>query len=215
MGGGRLRAGLRTGFIAGPVLAATVLVVAVAPGLEPPEPSPGRPPPGPAGTASGPTRHAPSPSATRDGRLAGTSAGEGRLHPGRTAPPSPSGISGPAGSPSAASPPGGSPSADPSGDTGEADGGEADGPVEDVPGEDAPGTGPSAAVDEAGGAADQQQGPVGQVTPDPVSTRPSAARNARSAAYGDRVLRVLPLGTGLALTGLGLGFFALRLRRPR
>ncbi|MGK5732987.1 hypothetical protein [Streptomyces sp. URMC 124] len=89
------------------------------------------------------------------------------------------------------------------------------GAVEDAPGEAAPGTGPPA-VDEAGGAADQpQQGPFGPVTPDPVSTRPAAARKAGAAAYGDRVLRVLPLGTGLALTGLGLGFFALRLRRPR
>lgn len=53
------------------------------------------------------------------------------------------------------------------------------------------------------------------MTPDPVSTRSSAPHAARTAAYGDRVLRVLPLGTGLALTGLGLGFFALRLRRAK
>ncbi|MEU1675141.1 hypothetical protein ABZ752_24425 [Streptomyces roseifaciens] len=207
--GGRLRAGLRTGVIAGPVLAATVLVVAVAPGPEPPDPSPGRPPPGPAGPAPGPTLRPPPPQGSGDGRLAGTSAGEGRLHPGRTAPPS--GISGP---PRSSGPPGGSPSAVPS-EAPSGDGGEAVGPVEDAPGEDAPGTGPPAPADEADGAAEQPQGPFGPVTPDPVSTRTAAARNARSAAYGDRVLRVLPLGTGLALTGLGLGFFALRLRRPR
>ncbi|MFC5147446.1 hypothetical protein [Streptomyces aureoversilis] len=209
--GGRLRAGLRTGFIAGPVVAATALVVAVAPGLEPPDPSPGRPPPGPAGPAPGPTLRPPPPSGSGDGRLAGTSAGEGRLHPGRTAPPSPSGISGPS-RPSGS--PGGSPSAGPS-EAPSGETGEAAGPVEDVPGEDAPAIGPPAPADEADGAAEQPQGPFGPVTPDPVSTRPAAARNARSAAYGDRVLRVLPLGTGLALTGLGLGFFALRLRRPR
>ncbi|MFI9721045.1 hypothetical protein ACIHFE_15555 [Streptomyces sp. NPDC052396] len=57
--------------------------------------------------------------------------------------------------------------------------------------------------------------------PRPAPHAPAAAR--LDGAAGERdvrgtpaprpVLRILPLGTGLALTGLGLGFFALRLRR--
>ncbi|MBF6046112.1 hypothetical protein GO001_12880 [Streptomyces sp. NRRL B-1677] len=223
---GRPRAGLRTRLIAGPLLAASALVVAAAPHpVLPalPEPSPGRPPPRAASAAPepvpGPTRHASAPPAPGEGRLAGTSAGEGRLHPGRepgrthrpTAPPAISGSL-----PSDESDePSGSPSADPSEDTGTEAGEDTPGPAEDAPGEDAPDTAPPAAVDEAGGVPEQPQEPAGPVTPDPVSTRSPAARNTRTAAYGDRVLRVLPLGTGLALTGLGLGFFALRLRRAK
>ncbi|TVL92443.1 hypothetical protein CD790_12215 [Streptomyces sp. SAJ15] len=36
---------------------------------------------------------------------------------------------------------------------------------------------------------------------------------AQQAVHSGRVTRVLPLGTGLALTGLGLAFLGLRLRR--
>ncbi|MBC3993750.1 hypothetical protein H8N00_33750, partial [Streptomyces sp. AC563] len=45
-------------------------------------------------------------------------------------------------------------------------------------------------------------------------TAPDGATGGESAAEpGDRVMRVLPLGTGMALTGLGLAYFGLRLRR--
>ncbi|MBO0652304.1 hypothetical protein J1792_05725 [Streptomyces triculaminicus] len=42
---------------------------------------------------------------------------------------------------------------------------------------------------------------------------PERPRHEASGADRERVMRVLPLGTGMALTGLGLGFIALRLRR--
>ncbi|MFI9238978.1 hypothetical protein [Streptomyces sp. NPDC053079] len=71
---------------------------------------------------------------------------------------------------------------------------------------------PSPGSAEAGDGA----GPVVQVTQAPSHVPGGAARargHARSAEPADRVMRVLPLGTGMALTGLGLGFLALRLRR--
>ncbi|MCC3772960.1 hypothetical protein K6I34_007024, partial [Streptomyces sp. UNOC14_S4] len=52
----------------------------------------------------------------------------------------------------------------------------------------------------------------GRTPPPPV---PAEDGSRESMGYGDHVMRVLPLGTGMTLTGLGLGFFALRLRRSR
>ncbi|MFI0895368.1 hypothetical protein [Streptomyces sp. NPDC020983] len=59
---------------------------------------------------------------------------------------------------------------------------------------------------------------------DPTAPPPAPATlPAPAAAHGDpspaavrgpRVLRVLPLGAGMVLVGLGLGFLGLRLRRP-
>ncbi|MEU1822859.1 hypothetical protein ABZ502_10480 [Streptomyces abikoensis] len=100
------------------------------------------------------------------GLLAGTVAGEGRGHPGRTEI-----------SPSA--PAGASPSA--SGGTPAAGEGHRAPPHSNAP----------------GGAA-------------PAPGRREAVETDREA---ERVMRVLPLGTGMTLTGLGLGFIALRLRR--
>ncbi|MFG2181283.1 hypothetical protein ACGFLS_21495 [Streptomyces abikoensis] len=103
------------------------------------------------------------------GLLAGTVAGEGRGHPGRTEIPS----SAPAGSsPPAPSASGGTPAT--------AEGHRA------PPHSNAP-----------GGAA-------------PAPGRREAVETDRET---ERVMRVLPLGTGMTLTGLGLGFIALRLRR--
>ncbi|MBC2873641.1 MULTISPECIES: hypothetical protein [Streptomyces] len=55
-----------------------------------------------------------------------------------------------------------------------------------------------------------------QVVPEPP-VRPAPARagsrNGGAAPDEEPVMRVLPLGTGMTLTGLGLGFLALRLRR--
>lgn len=55
-----------------------------------------------------------------------------------------------------------------------------------------------------------------QIVPErPARPAPARAggRNGRAAADEEPVMRVLPLGTGMTLTGLGLGFLALRLRR--
>ncbi|GGP70908.1 hypothetical protein [Streptomyces abikoensis] len=103
------------------------------------------------------------------GLLAGTVAGEGRGHPGRTetAPSAPAGAS-----PSASSTSGGTPAT--------AEGHRAS-PHSNAPGGAAPGPGRREAVE-----TDRET---------------------------ERVMRVLPLGTGMTLTGLGLGFIALRLRR--
>ncbi|MFE5090886.1 hypothetical protein ACFRCI_10895 [Streptomyces sp. NPDC056638] len=57
--------------------------------------------------------------------------------------------------------------------------------------------------------------PVNAVTP-AASTPPETGRLAPQAGDGTSVQRVqrVSLGAGIALIGLGLGFLALRLRRP-
>ncbi|MFD7294284.1 hypothetical protein ACFV9W_13445 [Streptomyces sp. NPDC059897] len=47
----------------------------------------------------------------------------------------------------------------------------------------------------------------------PASERPDSARQAVGEPGARPLVNVLPLGAGLLLTGLGLGFLALRLRR--
>ncbi|MCC3779199.1 hypothetical protein K6I33_004711 [Streptomyces sp. UNOB3_S3] len=100
--------------------------------------------------------------------MAGTVAGEGRGHPGRTGIP-PSAVAG-------ASP-------------------------------DTPGGRPAAGAETPAGA-------EGHRAPSyaPGGAAPAPGRR-EAAGETDRVMRVLPLGTGMTLTGLGLGFIALRLRR--
>ncbi|WP_371653631.1 MULTISPECIES: hypothetical protein [unclassified Streptomyces] len=54
-------------------------------------------------------------------------------------------------------------------------------------------------------------------TPPPPSVQPAVARKSRPARLSttsDLRVHVLSMGAGLTLTGLGLGFLALRLRRP-
>ncbi|MCA6093555.1 hypothetical protein LE181_15475 [Streptomyces sp. SCA3-4] len=65
---------------------------------------------------------------------------------------------------------------------------------------------PSSAPRPPGGAAPARQ-------PAHQPARAPARDPADQADPADRVIRVLPLGTGMTLTGLGLGFLALRLRR--
>ncbi|WUH92135.1 hypothetical protein OG900_19820 [Streptomyces sp. NBC_00433] len=58
---------------------------------------------------------------------------------------------------------------------------------------------------------------TGQTSAPPASAAPGVGRqepSASSYASGRRVLRLLPLGAGMLLVGLGLGFIGLRLRRP-
>ncbi|MCX3063856.1 hypothetical protein [Streptomyces beihaiensis] len=59
--------------------------------------------------------------------------------------------------------------------------------------------------------------PTGAVTPAPTSTptfrRPAAQQQADLAHSTEPGMDLLPLGAGLLMTGLGLGFLALRLRR--
>ncbi|WP_344085264.1 hypothetical protein [Streptomyces stramineus] len=191
--------GARVMSLAAPLVAAAVLLAPVTRGPELPNPPPARPSAGisPAASpsATGLVREgspAPAPllasPAPPDGaRLAGNDAGAGRTHPGRTTDPS-----------AAAPSPPGARNADGTHDGNPADA-DAPGPP-DTPGRPEP---------------ELPRDPLtGHYEPDPASTRDSGHR-ARATGYGDRVLRVLPLGTGLALTGLGLGFFALRLRRAR
>ncbi|WP_159450240.1 hypothetical protein [Actinacidiphila paucisporea] len=52
--------------------------------------------------------------------------------------------------------------------------------------------------------------PSASVAPGVGQQEPSAS----SFASGRRVVRVLPLGAGMLMVGLGLGFLGLRLRRP-
>ncbi|WP_333766550.1 hypothetical protein [Streptomyces sp. IBSBF 2435] len=49
----------------------------------------------------------------------------------------------------------------------------------------------------------------------PAPAAPEAEQQGSASSYGPgrRVLRVLPLGAGMMLVGLGLGFLGLRLRR--
>ncbi|MFI8991002.1 hypothetical protein ACIG63_39450 [Streptomyces antimycoticus] len=137
-----------------------------------------------------------------DGGLAGTRAGEGRTHPGRTRPPAPS-LS----------------DEDPSAGTRDRDGerdGEGDESGTESGTESDEGTGRFSLVPEwTPSSLPMPQRPdrhqAREVLP---SGQPYGAQ--RSAAEpSERAMRVLPLGTGLALTGLGLGlaFFGLRLRR--
>jgi len=118
-----------------------------------------------------------------DGGLAGTHAGEGRAHPGRTAPPTPSADTA-------------RPTPTPSGRDQE------DRPLSLVP-DWTPSSLRLPRERERRGAREL-----------PQDDRPYATERT-AAAPGDRTTRVLPLGTGLALTGLGLGltFLGLRLRR--
>lgn len=53
-------------------------------------------------------------------------------------------------------------------------------------------------------------------TPPPPSAEPAVARSqpSRLSTTSDLRVHVLSMGAGLTLTGLGLGFLALRLRRP-
>ncbi|NUS13953.1 MAG: hypothetical protein HOY69_21530 [Streptomyces sp.] len=59
------------------------------------------------------------------------------------------------------------------------------------------------------GATGEPPAPTAPATPAAVPDAPASAT-----ASGHRVPRVLPLGAGLVLVGLGLGFLGLRLRRP-
>ncbi|MEU4209775.1 hypothetical protein AB0F13_07195 [Streptomyces sp. NPDC026206] len=72
-----------------------------------------------------------------------------------------------------------------------------------------------AAPEEAEAVEGAEPGAPAVRTPQPPAYAPGRAARApaRRADPADRVMRVLPLGTGMALTGLGLGFIALRLRR--
>ncbi|MBB5934030.1 hypothetical protein [Streptomyces zagrosensis] len=65
---------------------------------------------------------------------------------------------------------------------------------------------PSTGTDGTGGGGK----PTGGGGVRPTSEGGKGGENAES---GGRVMRVLPLGTGMALTGLGLAYFGLRLRR--
>ncbi|PKV86681.1 hypothetical protein [Streptomyces sp. TLI_146] len=59
--------------------------------------------------------------------------------------------------------------------------------------------------------------PFGSPPPPPPSAQPAVARKvqpSRLSTTSDLRVHVLSMGAGLTLTGLGLGFLALRLRRP-
>lgn len=146
-----------------------------------------------AGTAltATPTASAASaPPADDGGGLAGTRAGEGRTHPGRTETPAPS--------PS---------DEDPSAGAGDGDQGHQN---------DEEGTGRFSLVPEwTASSLPVPQGTDRDQAREPFpSGQPYGAQRTAAEPSG-RAMRVLPLGTGLALTGLGLGlaFFGLRLRR--
>ncbi|WP_063734543.1 hypothetical protein [Streptomyces sp. RTd22] len=129
-----------------------------------------------------------------DGDLAGTRAGEGRAHPGRTAAPTPS--TAPSADPARPSrtpaDPGGRPS-----------------------GRDQADPRPSLVPDWTPSSLrlphEQERRGADEL---PQDDRPYATERT-AASPGDRATRVLPLGTGLALAGLGLAlaFLGLRLRR--
>lgn len=57
---------------------------------------------------------------------------------------------------------------------------------------------------------------AGPTSAPPAPAAPGVGQQEPSAPYGTghRVRRLLPLGVGLTLVGLGLGFLGLRLRRP-
>ncbi|MFV8130375.1 hypothetical protein [Streptomyces syringium] len=161
----------------------------------------------PASAPLAPLRVIPSPSSSSSlltERLAGSTAGEGRTHPGRatSSPDSPADSAAasaePSGSPSASQPPAESPE-----------------PAREPAAAPEPpfNTPPPRARLEA--AQPYVPGPAPQ-TYEP-SAGPWDALDAtgseRAEESSDPVMRVLPLGTGMTLTGLGLGFLGLRLRR--
>ncbi|MEU3352046.1 hypothetical protein [Streptomyces sp. NPDC037389] len=160
----------RTGrtFLFGMAISAASMALAVPQGAWADEREPTAPAPSVPLVATTSTTVFPSaPSSPVAGLLAGTVAGEGRGHPGRTEI-SPSAISPASSSSPSLSAPAGATRGGRSG-----------------------GAGPGAVP---GGAA-------------------HAPGRREAAGEPDRVMRVLPLGTGMTLTGLGLGFIALRLRR--
>ncbi|MGW1072213.1 hypothetical protein [Streptomyces sp. NPDC002537] len=179
--------GVRAAVVAGTLL---VGLIVVAPGAQcagRPGPDPHRP----AGRTAGKVhiRATPTPSPPGgDGRLAGSAAGEGRTHPGRAESPE---------------------STEPA-EASESPGDDAEGADTDQ----APDASPSAVPSPHRRADAARRRPsVPPPPPPPDDGRERARREAMD--YGDRVMRVLPLGTGMTLTGLGLAFFALRLRRTK
>ncbi|MFI0775677.1 hypothetical protein [Streptomyces sp. NPDC021212] len=131
-----------------------------------------------------------------DGELAGTHAGEGRAHPGRSAAPTPS----PDPSPTPADPTDPTDPADQGGRPSGRD--QADPRLSLVP-DWTPSSFRLPHERESRGAREA-----------PQDDRPYATERT-AASPGERATRVLPFGTGLALSGLGLGlaFLGLRLRR--
>ncbi|MGP3945671.1 MULTISPECIES: hypothetical protein [Streptomyces] len=130
------------------------------------------------------------------GGLAGTRAGEGRTHPGRTRPP-------------ASSPP----DEDPSAGTRDGDG---DGDGNESGTESDEGAGRFSLVPEwTPSSLPMPQRPDRHQAREPLPSGQPYGAQRTATEPSERAMRVLPLGTGLALTGLGLGlaFFGLRLRR--
>ncbi|MCG0289162.1 hypothetical protein [Streptomyces sp. PSAA01] len=132
------------------------------------------------------------------GGLAGTRAGEGRTHPGRIRPPAPS-----------------PPDEDPSAGTGDGDG-DTDGYGNESGIESDEGTGRFSLVPEwTPSSLPMPQRPDRHQARESLPSGQPYGAQRTAAEPSERAMRVLPLGTGLALTGLGLGlaFFGLRLRR--
>ncbi|MFI1970002.1 hypothetical protein BLA24_18265 [Streptomyces cinnamoneus] len=179
-----------SGPLAGPALAAVVSVLIAPWPARAGQPGPAAPEPPPSVAATTATTVFPSapPSPGADA-LAGTVAGEGRIHPGRSSGPPEAGAAA-------------SPSPVPTGrGTPDRRHGAHQPPGEAVPGEEEDG-----AVDEPDDLPPASYGAVPLPAPEHAPPRETQGST-------DRVMRVLPLGTGMALTGLGLGFIALRLRR--
>ncbi|RLV01488.1 hypothetical protein CTZ27_13435 [Streptomyces griseocarneus] len=169
--------------VAGSVLVALIVGAPGAEGTGRPGPGPHRPHIRPAPGLLRAPRATPTPVPSEsDGRLAGSTAGEGRTHPGRA--------------------------------TESADGGADDAEDADTD-QDDPDDTPSPSVRLSIPPSPWRQADAARPgrTPPPPAPPPDGSRE--SMGYGDHVMRVLPLGTGMTLTGLGLGFFALRLRRSR
>ncbi|WP_211124605.1 hypothetical protein [Streptomyces yatensis] len=148
--------------------------------------------------ASATSTAATTPAADDDGGLAGTRAGEGRTHPGRIRPPAPS-----------------PPDEDPSAGTRDGDG-DPDGYGNESGNESDEGTGRFSLVPEwTPSSLPMPQRPDRHQAREPFPSGQPYGAQRTAAEPSERAMRVLPLGTGLALTGLGLGlaFFGLRLRR--
>lgn len=182
--------------LAGPALAAAAVLAA--PAFHQPQ-RPDDPLAARASSAPSPDRSQDPPG--DDDRLAGSHAGEGRTHPGRAAETGSGSPSAPGSGPDRPSSPGAAPPDDP--EAGRA-------PGQDHPPMDRGGNTP-------GGGPGRTGGPGGPGGPGGTDEEATAARHRDDEALddGDRVMRVLPLGTGMTLTGLGLGYFALRIRRAR